>query len=576
MAWISGFQITGGLLVGNAFNFDSTTVDNYSWRRSPASDISESQGYGRCNIGSGYIGEDTATSMKGILFDPQALTDGNHLLASLEVKGYEDPDYKREILLYDNRTDYGGNVIGNAFSAYLRKWSDSTHYTDVIIGRSPENGVEWRQNQVYTTAFYVNFANVIYNNHHYVLLGFIAKQTQGGAEKWRGEWVSYDYNWFFNFLGGTPEADTESPEFGKAAKKKGGYNPDHQRKGTFDDSSDTIAISSKPTVSPLNAGFLHEYIMQPTDFAHFSDALFKSYYWTQTGVSDVLNEGFEALINRKRVDYVLDCLIVPVQPPNSGIETISVGGEALEWVDPSTGNVYNVTGVAVSDPFVDFSCGSITIPEYWANFLDFSGTRFKLFLPYVGFVDIQPEYINGGQLKVDYRFNCFDGSFMCFVRSTSGHSELVDSLIGQYAGVAAIHIPLTGQDYSQKISGLISAIGAVGMGIAGNGAASAVAAGGLSSLANTMIQKPGTSHANGYNASSSYLSHRTPYLIIERQSSQFSEKYPSEVGLPYYAMETIKNCRGLVVASKAHLDTVPCTTEGKERIAELLAGGIIV
>ena len=574
MGWESGYKNLGGLCSAGSYFDGATNISNYggSWRQLYNEFITFEQGIAGNDGTGGMLGGldlgDFRNLNDGETYEVYRLTVNREGGARCEIvcKG----TYRAQF------TDFSVNL-------YLRVYTDETHYTDTLYtnwaafscatGWYPSGGFNEQTQRVYAV-----FTNVMRDNIRYVLYGLVQEfyVPWQGVTKYAWSTRAIPYTTFGSWVDGEVVPSKESPEFGKPAKKKGGYNPDHHRKGTFDDSSDTIAISSKPTVSPLNAGFLHEYIMQPADFAHFSDALFKSYYWTQTSVSDVLNEGFEALINRKRVDYVLDCLIVPIQPPYSGVETISVGGEALEWVDPLSGNVYNVTGVAVSDPFVDFSCGSITIPEYWANFLDFSGTRFKLFLPYVGFVDIQPEYVNGGQLKVDYRFNCFDGSFMCFVRSTSGHSELTDSLIGQYAGVAAIHIPLTGQDYSQKISGLISAIGAVGMGIAGNGAASAVAAGGLSSLANTMIQKPGTSHANGYNASSSYLSHRTPYLIIERQSSQFSEKYPSEVGLPYYAMETIKNCRGLVVASKAHLDSVPCTKEGKERIAQLLEEGIIV
>ena len=163
---------------------------------------------------------------------------------------------------------------------------------------------------------------------------------------------------------------------------------------------------------------------------------------------------------------------------------------------------------------------------------------------------------------------------MAYVISTSGHSELDESLVAQYAGVAAVHIPVQAQDYSNKISGLISSMGSVAA--AGLSGGATMGVGAASSLANTMISKPGSTQSNGYNASSSFLSHRKPYLIIERQSSQFSEKYPEERGLPLFIKAKIGNCHGLTVCDNPHLDTIPATMEEKEMIHKYLTDGIIV
>ena len=376
--------------------------------------------------------------------------------------------------------------------------------------------------------------------------------------------------------GGQPAGDASSPEFGKAAKKKGGYNPKHHRKGTFDDSSDKITVSTKPGTSPLSTGFIHGYTVNRSQLDGFSRALFPPQPTSFADIPSAIMGLIATIVNNKKPDYILDFLIVPVVPSTGEQEVVTVAGSYLRYADDQ-GLVHFVHGnpINVNSCYVDHQCGSITIPEYWANFLDFSGSRFKLFLPYVGYVDIQPEYINGGNLKVWYRFNVFDGSFMCYVESTSGHSELDESLIAQYAGVAAVHIPVQARDYSNKISGLISAMGVVAAGATG-GISAAAGMGAAASLGNTMVQKPGSTHANGYNASSSFLSHRKPYLIVERQSSQFSEKYPEERGLPLFMQAKIGQCSGLTVCDNPHLDTIPATMEEKERIYKYLTEGIIV
>ena len=120
---------------------------------------------------------------------------------------------------------------------------------------------------------------------------------------------------------------------------------------------------------------------------------------------------------------------------------------------------------------------------------------------------------------------------------------------------------------------MISAIGTVAAGMAAGGVGTMT---GAANLGNTLMQKPGSTHANGYNASSSYLSHRCPYLIIERQTSQFSQKYMEEVGLPLNVMRTLGSMSGLTKCEAAHLDTIPCSVEGKERISQLMRDGIIL
>lgn len=361
-------------------------------------------------------------------------------------------------------------------------------------------------------------------------------------------------------------SDPTSPEFGPAAKPKGGYNEKSHRKGTFNDTSDKITASNAPTLSPLSTELMHCYKVNQSILNKIATAMYPDYILSQPTVEEALEAIFNQIHYNKMVDYLLDLMILPIDVPAPHTVRVKVGGKTLKTADDPW-----IEANLIQNPYVDFSCGELAIPEYWANFLDFAGTKFKLFLPYVGYVDLQPEYINGGSISVDYRFNVLDGSFICFIHSTSGHSELEESLIGQYAGVAAVHIPLQSTDYAAKVSGLISAVGTVAAGITTGGVGAGIAA-----SANAVIQKPGTTHANGYNASSSYLSHRTPYLIIERQASQFSEKYPEEVGLPLYMQKRLGDCVGLTVASDAHLDTIPANAEVKEMISRLLSEGVIL
>lgn len=422
-------------------------------------------------------------------------------------------------------------------------------------------------------------------------------------QKWN--WMSRDYSMacfagayindtdiydFFGIAGSIDRTIKEtSPEFGPPAAPGGGYIPGGgQIPGggttpgggpvikvpTFDNTSDKVEISTKPTLSAIASKFLHAYVVTEQSLEYIGDALFPQPVFQQPDLITAMGELGQIIFFNKQVDYMLDLLILPIDVPHGDWEPLNVGGRQLSTV--IGGTTYFINGQPADDCYIDVTCGSISVDEYWVNFLDFAGTKVKLFLPYVGYVDIQPEYVIGGTLYVDYRFNILDGSFMAYVRSDSGYSQLEESLICQYAGVAAVHIPLQSKDYSAKISGLISAIGTVGAGAVSGGIGAAAAAGASANAANTIVQKPGTSHANGYNASSSFLSHRKPYLIIERQWSQFSQKYPEEVGIPSNVMCRLGDLYGLVKSANAHLDVIPCSVEGKEKIGQLLADGIIL
>ena len=585
MSWNTGYTITGGELEGSIIgvtNFltDTTTGDiNISRGESYRNQSGDLEWYN-----TNFDKQIDITSIVSAQTSPQ----GGKVIAKIN--------------LYNNYNEITGRFVFKLLLIDTTYFWYTCYIEDPdgnILGYVPRNtpsqGWSFPLNRAQTKRlFYLAFC-IVYTQDTYYDIGWIVnsssieENSQGwkwGERQFRGGAFNLrNIHDMYGIYGTLPVPERDSPEFGPASQPGGGYVPGggytpgggQPKVPSFDNSSDKVEISTKPYTNPCDAQFLKVWLMDGTDLAHLGDALFPQYDLTDLDILGTWKEIAEMLLNNKRIDYVLDLLIVPVVPDHAtNKQHITCGGWTLYYYgNEEVPVMHYVDGKLVHDCYVDFTCGSISIDEYWVNFLDFSGTRVKLFLPYIGYVDIQPEYVIGGTLYVDYRFNVFDGSFMVFVRSDSGYSELEESLIGQYAGVAAVHIPLQSQDYSNKISGLISAVGSVAA--AGMGATSvAGAVGAGANLGNTLVQKPGSVHANGYNASSSFLSHRKPYLIIERQWSQFSEKYPEEVGMPSNVMCRLGDLYGLVKSANAHLDVIPCTVEGKEKISKLLADGIIL
>lgn len=396
---------------------------------------------------------------------------------------------------------------------------------------------------------------------------------------------------FLSIIGGTPDGDTTSPEYGNVSEPAGGYNdfPDNPH-GSFDDSSDTIGIDAKPSIGVTTAGFINVYKITQGQlstlgeklFPHFLPAeiladpsqlttpetlvmMIKTLYGAMISPAGTVvqladNLGvIDVLMNGKLIDYVLDCHIIPTSISDSTIEGLKVGYRQFN----------DIQLARATEDYVDVDCGSLSIPEYWGNFLDYGGCTVSLYLPFVGYVPIDNEYWNGGTISVKYRFNIVDGSFQAYVLATSSKSKLNASIIGQYGGVCCVHFPITGLQYSNVIAGLVNGTAGV-VSKAGGGDYG----GAVTNAMNMAMLRPDAPSSNGYNASSGFLSKRTPYLVIKRNKAQFSEIYPSERGLPLNVTCKLSTLKGFTTIDNPVLK-INCSDTEYNELVSLLKNGVI-
>lgn len=366
----------------------------------------------------------------------------------------------------------------------------------------------------------------------------------------------------------------KSDQYGNAS------TPEGYSGGTFDDSSDTISIPTAPALGVSSTGFVNLYNPSAQALQNFGADLFPDLTFAPvsnlptpssptealeniatvlTTIGNQVPNMIDMFINSQLINYIVDCHIIPVAPTTSTAQAIKVGFKT-----------FSQTAAVVTSDYIDFDCGSLNVGEYYANYIDYAPyTSAKLFLPFVGYVDILPEYWQSGTLSVTYRFNVIDGSFIVFVKSTSSKSNLSDTIIGQYGGNCCVHIPITGVNYANMVSGI--ATGAAAVISAGN------ANGGsklLETASGVAAMRPNIQSSNGYNATTSFLSCRTPYLLIERSVASFSRDYAEENGLPSNVTETLGNLTGFTTASTIKVDISGATEAENAEIAALLAGGI--
>lgn len=380
--------------------------------------------------------------------------------------------------------------------------------------------------------------------------------------------ITMPFNEFLDRLDiGEPQIDEKDDEYGNYSTS-GGYGG-----GSFDDSSDAFGLPTLPSLGVSEVGFVNVYNPTKNELLGFADELFPDYekptpsqkegiegvVENLANVTSVIEFLTDSYINKGLIDFVIDCHIVPVTPTTASNTGLKVGFKTFE---------YNPKKV-VRD-YVEFDCGSLSIPEYYQNFLDYYGTRAKLYCPFIGFVDVKPEWFQSGVLQLIYHFNVIDGSCIAFLIGTSSKSNLKNTVVATFGGNCCVHMPITGLNYSSMITGIVAG----GASIIGSGANKDL--GGMARGVTEMLSaKPSLEQSNGYNAGMSYMCYRRPYLLIERPVASFSKNYPHEQGLPLNATQKLSNMRGFTTCENANIDSINCTEEERGLLKEALKVGCI-
>ena len=587
MGWTRSVKIARGLLANRTFdtNVGSMTNMNFDTYPQPQNQLLV------ITNGTKVLFGDIEILNSGIWGNlPLATT---VLFWAIEVK--QDTLYKVELCCDIRKT----GAYNAELTVYLRKYTDSTTYTDDY--NINQNGVIPYQitfhysNYSYPVDVYAFFAFTEYSGESYIYFGLSSNvfYTLPQTYTYYADGASVNYFDFMTLITGDIPAEETSPEFGDASKPDGGYNPDHPH-GTFDFSSDEIPISPKPTLGVTSAGFINVYKIEINDLQDLGEKLFPHFLPAELladpsnmNVTEMLaifikmaygslisplgssiefadNLGvLDILMNGKLIDYILDCHVIPTSISGSTIAPLRIGYRTF--------SEYQLA--KATEDYVDIDCGSLNIKECFGNFLDYN-CKVEVFLPFVGFVPVSNEYWNNATIQVHYRFNIIDGSFQARLVATRDNDGkegvLKNAVIGQYGGVCCVHFPITGLQYSNVVAGLVNgSTGAIAKGVSGN------YAGVATDLMNMASLKPDSPMSNGYNASSSFLGQRIPYLVIKYPAPQFSTHYPNEIGLPLNVAYRLVDISGFTVVDNPVLN-IQCSDEEYNEIVSLLKTGVIL
>lgn len=268
------------------------------------------------------------------------------------------------------------------------------------------------------------------------------------------------------------------------------------------------------------------------------------------------------------------------------------------FIDPSdrgthfdiSSNSYNImlgdyqTGVTskiVEDNTAIIQCGILDVPTYYGDYRDITETEVSCYLPYIGFVDLDPRDVIGCKLTLTYRIDLLTGTCVANISPSKGGPDdrNVSECAYMFTGNCAVQLPITAADRSRLFSGMINgamAGFATGAKLGGGygGIAGAVAGGVIGGVAG---YHGGVVKCNGLNANAGALSiYRTPYLIVQRNKPADPAGAEYHYGAPASKLTVLNQIHGFTRVREAYINIPRATDAEKALIESMLKQGIVL
>lgn len=356
-----------------------------------------------------------------------------------------------------------------------------------------------------------------------------------------------------------------------------------------------VPAGSETPVPSGSPGFIQVYNPTPSEFVAFGRWLWVTY--ADSTLETIWNNPFDGVIGAHEL-YAT--------PSKDGYSTIRSG-----FLDSG------ISSIIVRQRYTQINCGSILIPEYWGNYLDYSPySRAYIYLPFIGIMDVDVDDIVGHSVNVLYHVDSYTGS--CIAQITCARDSYTNTIY-QFSGDCSVEIPMAGGSQANikaamiaanayqnaaNVSAGMSLWGGIASGIASAiggalmpGAASTIggitsgigqAIGGYASsqsqkaygeaqhTAAMVSQKSHVQHSGSFGGSHGAMGIKKPYIIIRRPIQKVVNGYNRLYGYPAHKMVVIGDCTGYLRCREVNVQSSLATDEEKRMIEEALKSGVYV
>ena len=294
----------------------------------------------------------------------------------------------------------------------------------------------------------------------------------------------------------------------------------------------------------------------------------------------------------------MDCIVaenfIPFQADQSQYsareQAILVGIQELAY-DGSPVKAYFMT-----NEYKEFNFGSKVISRYFNDYRDFTETTIELYLPCIGWKNLDAQTYMGKELIIKYRLDFVTGDILALLITNPGN--VIQDVV---KGNCLSTIPVSGRDFTnvlqariQQQNGVMTAVGGfaggaltVGAGVLAKnpmmiagGVAGAVGsiAGGVqnarSGAANVTKAQNQVVKDGNIGGSSGVLGYGKAYLVISRHDDAMPERYQNYEGYQANKLLTVNSLTGYIKAREVYFSSARATEQEKTMVEELLKGGV--
>ena len=327
----------------------------------------------------------------------------------------------------------------------------------------------------------------------------------------------------------------------------GGNSDASDSAGTFANTGSDVGLPSLPQVDPSATGFMKAYNPSGTDLNNFA-----SYLW------NTLDIGALKSLYSNPMEAVIGLLMIPASPTVGAAQTVNLGNVAT-----------TVSMPIITNRFKEIDCGTVTIPEWWGAYLDYSPyTEVSIYLPYVGVQQLDTNEIMGKPVHVVYHIDVLTGALIALL-------ECDGKCIYHFAGNCGVQIPITASSFGgvlqTALSVGMSAIQSIASQAAGNFQSVSEVATSVFSGAKTRVQKSGS-----LGSAAGFADNQTPFFIIQRPVQCKPEDQNKFSGYPSYITDTLSDLTGYTEIELIQLSDISATDTEREEIDSLLRAGVIL
>lgn len=340
--------------------------------------------------------------------------------------------------------------------------------------------------------------------------------------------------------------------------------------------------SSYPSIVPASgSGLIHVYNPTPGEFVSFGNWLWVTY--ADATIDKIWNNPFDGIIG---------AFELYASPQLDGSDNIRSGF----LVCPTT-------AALVRQRYTEIDCGTIIVPEFYGNYLDYSPySQAYIYLPFIGINEVSIDDIVGHAINIRYRVDAYNGSCIAMIYvAKDGYRNLCY----QFAGNCAVEVPLAGGSQAAIKAGVmqaeaysragianaaLSGASAIGSGLAMGGAAGGLM-GGLSMLggmagawysgqrsidAARVANKSTVQHSGQFGASHGAMGLKVPHIMIRNPIQVKVVNYNDDYGFPAHKRVIIGGCTGYLRVREVNVISAHATDEEKMAIEAALKNGVYV